>query len=143
MCAAVKRAIERDRKPSSPAGRTRRRGARDLDARVPLQDVEDDRDDLLHEKHLMVAIRERLVLESKSKESCPGVGCQRDSEPTSGVGKLGVDSTTPGATFYYSLFALVLVVGGDRVGNGLGGAGAARKGHDDDRVEVGDVGFGL
>ena len=46
----------------------------DLDARVPLQDVEDDRDDLLHEKHLMVAIRERLVLEGKSKESRPGVG---------------------------------------------------------------------
>ena len=38
----------------------------------------------------------------------------------------------------------VVVVGGEaeRVGLGLGGAGAAR-GHDDDRVEVGDVGFGL
>ena len=58
----------------------------DLDARVPLQDVEDDRDDLLHKKHLMLAIRERLVLEGKSKEMRPGVGCQRDSEPTSGVG---------------------------------------------------------
>ena len=58
----------------------------DVDALVPLQDVEDDRDDLLHKKHLMVAIRERLVLEGKSKEMRPGVGCQRDSEPTSGVG---------------------------------------------------------
>ena len=42
----------------------------DLDARVPLQDVEDDRDDLLHKKHLMLAITKFGELDDGAIGSC-------------------------------------------------------------------------
>jgi hypothetical protein len=46
--------------------------------------------------------------------------------------------------YVHDPFFVVVVVGAERVGLGLVGAGAARRaGHDDGRGYFGDVGFGL
>ena len=54
---------------------------------------------------------------------------------------LGDEGLAPGRLGPF--FVVVVVVGAERVGLGLLGAGAAMVGHDDGLVEVGDVGFGL
>ena len=66
------------------------------------------------------------------------VELERRTALAAGLGDEGLRLGRLGAFFVAVAVGRVV-----RVGNGLLGAGAAREGHDDGLVEVGDVGFGL